>query len=158
MPASYAEDDLAEGRAALLSGWSSGSEPGLVITRASGALVWDSKGNEYIDCTSMAWSNNIGASVPEVVEAAHPLISDIRGPGLLIGIELVRDQQTREPAAAETLEVYRRAMELGVIFGTTRYAGLGNVLKVKPPFTITRAQMDRVLDVLDQVLTAIENR
>jgi 4-aminobutyrate aminotransferase-like enzyme len=70
VPASYAEDDLAEGRAALLSGWSSGSEPGLVITRASGALVWDSKGNEYIDCTSMAWSNNIGASVPEVVEAA----------------------------------------------------------------------------------------
>jgi 4-aminobutyrate aminotransferase-like enzyme len=70
VPASYAEDDLAEGRAALLSGWSSGSEPGLVITRASGALVWDSKGNESIDCTSMAWSNNIGASVPEVVEAA----------------------------------------------------------------------------------------
>ncbi|HUZ37397.1 MAG TPA: aminotransferase class III-fold pyridoxal phosphate-dependent enzyme [Streptosporangiaceae bacterium] len=70
MPTSYAEDDLAAGRAALLSGWSSGSEPGLVITRASGALVWDSKGSEYIDCTSMAWSNNIGASVPEVVEAA----------------------------------------------------------------------------------------
>ena len=70
MPTSYPEDDLADGRAALLSGWSTGSEPGLVITRASGALVWDAKGNEYIDCTSMAWSNNIGASHPEVVEAA----------------------------------------------------------------------------------------
>jgi 4-aminobutyrate aminotransferase-like enzyme len=432
VPTSYAEADLADGRAALLSGWSSGTEPGLIITRASGALVWDSKGNEYIDCTSMAWSNNIGASAPEVVEAAfaqarqlshlrsnfdsvpllllskamtesapgdlkrigftlhgslavemamklamlnrpehtgpflaltdgyhgrslasmglgwphtnhafdrafppvlripqpyayrsgrsaedevdycigefrdaisrratglppaffmepvqgnggqldfpqryyrevrqictehdivlvfdevqtgfgrtgrmwasehygitpdilvfgkgvgggfplagvlsstalagfqpgdealtfgefpvslaaglaalevlerdgllqacadtgkyasdalhamkprHPLIGDVRGPGLLIGIELVRDQQTREPASSETLQVYRRAMDLGVIFGTTKYAGLGNVLKVKPPFTITRAQMDRVLDVLDQVLTAIE--
>ena len=429
----YADDDLADGRAALLSGWSSGSEPGLVITRASGALVWDSKGNEYLDCTSMAWSNNIGASRPEVVEAAfaqarelshlrsnfdsipllllakamtqaapgdlnkvgftlhgslavemamklamanrpghtgpwlaladgyhgrslasmglgwphpnrafdrvfppvlripqpyayrsgrteadevdyciaelrdaitrratglppalfmepvqgngtqldfprryyhevrqvcdehgillvfdevqtgfgrtgkmwaaehygvipdilvfgkgvgggfplagvlastrlagfqpgdealtfgefpvslaaglaalqvlyrdgllqactdmgnyattalrqmkarHRLIGDIRGPGLLIGIELVRDQQTREPAATETLQVYRRALDLGVIFGTTRYAGLGNVVKVKPPFTITRTQMDRVLEVLDQVLTAVEN-
>jgi 4-aminobutyrate aminotransferase/(S)-3-amino-2-methylpropionate transaminase len=70
MPTSYPEDDLADGRAALLSGWSTGSEPGLVITRTSGALVWDAKGNEYIDCTSMAWSNNIGASHPEVVEAA----------------------------------------------------------------------------------------
>ena len=70
MPASYPEDDLADGRAALLSGWSTGSEPGLVMTRASGALVWDAKGNEYIDCTSMAWSNNIGAAHPEVVEAA----------------------------------------------------------------------------------------
>jgi 4-aminobutyrate aminotransferase-like enzyme len=429
----HADDDLADGRAALLSGWSSGSEPGLIITRASGALVWDSKGNEYIDCTSMAWSNNIGAAHPEVVEAAfaqarelshlrsnfdsipllmlakamtqaapgdlrrigftlhgslavemamklamanrpghtgpwlaltdgyhgrslasmglgwphpnhafdrvfppvlripqpyayrsgrteadevdycigelrdaiarratglppalfmepvqgngtqldfprryyrqirevcdehgillvfdevqtgfgrtgtmwaaeyygvtpdilvfgkgvgggfplagvlasarlagfqpgddaltfgefpvslaaglaalqvlhrdgllqacadmghyattalremqtrHRLIGDVRGPGLLIGVELVRDQQTREPAPAETLEVYRRALDLGVIFGTTRYAGLGNVVKVKPPFTITRTQMDRVLDVLDQVLTAVEN-
>jgi 4-aminobutyrate aminotransferase-like enzyme len=52
MPTSYPEDDLADGRAALLSGWSTGSEPGLVITRASGALVWDAKGNEYVDCTS----------------------------------------------------------------------------------------------------------
>jgi 4-aminobutyrate aminotransferase-like enzyme len=433
VPSSYAEDDLAAGRAALLSGWSSGSEPGLIITKAAGALVWDSKGNEYIDCTSMAWSNNIGASVPEVVDAAfaqarelthlrsnfdsvpllllakamtdaapgdlkrigftlhgslavemamklamlnrpahtgpflaltdgyhgrslasmgigwphtnhafdrayppvlrvpqpyayrsgrspadevdyclgelrdaisrratglppaffmepvqgngaqldfpqryytevrrictehdivlvfdevqtgfgrtgkmwaaehygvtpdilvfgkgvgggfplagvlsssalagfqpgddaltfgefpvslaaglaalevlqrdgllqacvdmgryasqalhamksrHPLIGDIRGPGLLIGIELVRDQATREPAAAAALEVYRRAADLGVIFGTTKYAGLGNVLKIKPPFTITRAQMDRVLAVLDQVLTDVES-
>jgi 4-aminobutyrate aminotransferase-like enzyme len=92
------------------------------------------------------------------MQPRHPLIGDVRGPGLLIGIELVRDQETREPAASETLEVYRRAMDLGVIFGTTRYAGLGNVLKVKPPFTISRAQLDRVLDVLDQVLTVIENK
>jgi 4-aminobutyrate aminotransferase-like enzyme len=92
------------------------------------------------------------------MQPRHRLIGDIRGPGLLIGIELVRDQHTREPATAETLEVYRRALDLGVIFGTTKYAGLGNVLKVKPPFTITRAQLDRVLDVLDQVLTAIESR
>ena len=70
MSANVSDDDLAAGRAALLSGWSSGSEPGLVITRASGSLVWDSEGREYIDCTSMAWSNNIGASRPEVVEAA----------------------------------------------------------------------------------------
>lgn len=433
MTSSYTDDDLDAGRAALLSGWSTGSEPGLVITKASGSLVWDSKGNEYIDCTSMAWSNNIGASHPEVVQAAfaqardlshlrsnfdsvpllllakaltqsapgdlsrigftlhgslavemamklalinrpahsgpflaltdgyhgrslasmglgwphvnhafdrtfpavlrvpqpnayrsgrseddevdacvaelrdaivrratglppafimepvqgngsqldfprryyqevrrvcdehgillifdevqtgfgrtgqmwasqyygvtpdilvfgkgvgggfplagvladgaldgfrpgdealtfgefpvslaaglaalevlqrdnlaqacaqmggyatsslrqmqqrHPLIGDIRGPGLLIGIELVRDRQTKEPATAETLEVYRRAMELGVILGTTKYAGMGNVLKVKPPFTITTAQMDRVLEVLDTVLTAVED-
>jgi 4-aminobutyrate aminotransferase-like enzyme len=92
------------------------------------------------------------------MQPRHRLIGDIRGPGLLIGIELVRDQQTRAPATAETLEVYRRALDLGVIFGTTKYAGLGNVLKIKPPFTITRAQVDQVLDVLDQVLTAVESR
>jgi 4-aminobutyrate aminotransferase-like enzyme len=92
------------------------------------------------------------------MQSRHRLIGDIRGPGLLIGVELVRDQGTREPATTETLGVYRRALDLGVIFGTTRYAGLGNVLKIKPPFTITREQLDRVLDVLDQVLTTIEER
>jgi len=433
VPTSHTDDDLDAGRAALLSGWSTGSEPGLVITKASGSLVWDSKGNEYIDCTSMAWSNNIGASHPEVVDAAyaqarelshlrsnfdsvpllllskeltasapgdlkrvgftlhgslavemamklalinrpthtgpflaltdgyhgrslasmglgwphvnhafdrtfpavlrvpqprvyrsgrseaaevdhciaelrdsiarratglppafimepiqgngsqldfppryveevrkvcdeygillifdevqtgfgrtghmwasqyygvtpdilvfgkgvgggfplagvlastalegfqpgdealtfgefpvslaaglaalnvlqrdslieacadmgryatselqkmqprHRLIGDIRGPGLLIGIELVRDRETKDPATTEALEVYRRALDLGVIFGTTKYAGMGNVLKIKPPFTITLEQMDHVLDVLDQVLTAVES-
>jgi 4-aminobutyrate aminotransferase-like enzyme len=92
------------------------------------------------------------------MQPRHPLIGDIRGPGLLIGIELVRDRQTREPAAAEAAEVERRARDQGVLFGTTRYAGLGNVLKIKPPFTVTTTQLDRVLDVLDQVLTAIEDR
>jgi len=105
-------------------------------------------------CTDIG---NYATAVLRQMKPRHRLIGDVRGPGLLIGVELVRDQQTREPAAAETLEVYRRALDLGVIFGTTRYAGLGNVVKVKPPFTITRTQMDRVLDVLDQVLTAVEN-
>jgi 4-aminobutyrate aminotransferase-like enzyme len=90
------------------------------------------------------------------MQPRHPLIGDVRGPGLLIGVELVTDRQTRQPAPKQALEAYRRGMDLGVIFGTTRYAGLGNVLKIKPPFTITRAQMDHVLDVLDQVLTSIE--
>ena len=92
------------------------------------------------------------------MQPRHPLIGDIRGPGLLIGVELVRDERTKEPAAAEAQEVYRRGLELGVIFGTTRYAGLGNVIKIKPPFTITRGQMDRVLDVFDQVLSEIEGK
>ena len=90
------------------------------------------------------------------MKGRHRLIGDIRGPGLLIGVELVRDQNTKEPATAETLELYRRALDLGVIFGTTKYAGLGNVVKVKPPFTINQAQMDHVLDVFDKVLTSIE--
>jgi 4-aminobutyrate aminotransferase-like enzyme len=90
------------------------------------------------------------------LQQRHRLIGDVRGPGLLIGVELVRDRHTKEPAPAETLEVYRRALDYGVIFGTTKYAGLGNVLKIKPPFTITREQMDRVIDVLDRVLAEVE--
>jgi 4-aminobutyrate aminotransferase/(S)-3-amino-2-methylpropionate transaminase len=54
------------------------------------------------------------------------------------------------------LEVYRRGMDYGVIFGTTRYAGLGNVVKFKPPLCVTREEMDQALNVFDKVLSEIE--
>ncbi len=86
----------------------------------------------------------------------HPLIGDIRGPGLMIGIELVRDRATKEPAVRETTEVYKRGIERGVIFGTSRYGGIGNVVKIKPSLTITRPQMDHVLDVFGEILGELE--
>lgn len=92
------------------------------------------------------------------LQTQHPLIGEVRCPGLLIGVELVRDRKTKEPAREEALEVYRRSMELGVIFGTTRYAGLGNVVKFKPPLCVTRQEVDTALAVFDQVLTEIESR
>ncbi len=92
------------------------------------------------------------------LQTQHPLIGDVRCPGLLIGVELVRDRTTKEPATDEALEVYRRAMELGVIFGTTKYAGLGNVVKFKPPLCVTRQEVDTALAVFDRVLTEIESR
>ena len=86
----------------------------------------------------------------------HRLIGDVRGPGLLIGIELVKDRKTKEPALKEVVQVYRRGMDLGVIFGETRYAGLGNVVKIKPPLCVTREQMDKALDAFDRILTELE--
>src|SRR6478672_3961738 len=89
--------------------------------------------------------------------ARHPLIGDIRGPGLMIGVELVRDRTTKEPAVAEAIQVYKRAMGRGVIFGTSRYGGIGNVVKIKPSLTITRPQMDHVLSVFDEILGQLEH-
>lgn len=92
------------------------------------------------------------------LEKRHLLIGDIRGPGLNIGIELVRDRKTKEPAAHEALEVYSRGLDRGVIFGTTRYGGIGNVVKIKPPLCINKDQMNRVIEVFDQILTEIEEK
>jgi 4-aminobutyrate aminotransferase-like enzyme len=63
---------LARGRAALLAGWSttSAGEPNLLLTRAEGTRIWDATGREYLDFTSQAWSNNVGAGHPKVVTAA----------------------------------------------------------------------------------------
>ena len=69
---------------------------------------------------------------------------------------VVKDRATKEPAREATARLYSLGMERGVVFGTSRYAGLGNVVKVKPPLTITRDEMDTVMTVLDDVLTQLE--
>ncbi|MFN8622550.1 MAG: aminotransferase class III-fold pyridoxal phosphate-dependent enzyme [Chloroflexota bacterium] len=90
------------------------------------------------------------------LQERHPLIGDVRCPGLFVAIELVKDRATKEPAREATARLYTLGMERGVIFGTSRYAGLGNVVKVKPPLTVTREDMDTVIAVLDDVLTQLE--
>lgn len=86
----------------------------------------------------------------------HPLIGDVRSPGLMVSIELVRDRVTKEPATTEAHSVFELAQERGVIFGESRYAGLGNLIKVKPPLDISRDHLATALDVLDEVLTEVE--
>jgi alanine-glyoxylate transaminase / (R)-3-amino-2-methylpropionate-pyruvate transaminase len=82
----------------------------------------------------------------------HPLVGDVRGMGLMLGVELVRDRHTREPATQETLAVLEHARESGVLIGK---GGLeGNVLRIKPPMCITEADADFAIDVLDQALAA----
>ncbi len=92
------------------------------------------------------------------LQTRHPLIGDVRCPGLMVSIELVRDRATKEPAREESAEVFRRALRHGVIFGESRYAGLGNLIKVKPPLDIEREQLARAIDVLDLVIGEIESQ
>ncbi|MFZ5853887.1 MAG: aspartate aminotransferase family protein [Chloroflexota bacterium] len=90
------------------------------------------------------------------MQERHRLIGDVRGPGLMIALELVRDRISKEPARREAAWVVHEGMRRGVIFGESKYLGLGNVVKIKPPFVITTAQADRVLAVLDELLTELE--
>ena len=86
----------------------------------------------------------------------HRLIGNIRGPGLFVSVELVKDRTTKEPAPRAASEVYRRGVEKGVLFGESRYAGLGNLIKIKPPLDCSHEQMSFALDVFDDVLGSIE--
>lgn len=92
----------------------------------------------------------------EELKERHPLIGDVRCPGLFTAVELVTDRTTKEPARKETEAVYDLGLKHGVMFGTSRYAGLGNVVKIKPPLTISHDELDQVVDVFDHVLTEIE--
>jgi alanine-glyoxylate transaminase/(R)-3-amino-2-methylpropionate-pyruvate transaminase len=88
----------------------------------------------------------------ERLQRDHALVGDVRGMGLMLGVELVRDRGTKEPARQETLDVLEAAREGGVLIGK---GGLdGNVLRIKPPMCITAADVDFAVDVLDAALTA----
>jgi alanine-glyoxylate transaminase/(R)-3-amino-2-methylpropionate-pyruvate transaminase len=86
----------------------------------------------------------------------HKLIGDVRGMGLMLGVELVRDRSTRTPAKSETVDVLEACRELGVLVGK---GGLdGNVLRIKPPMCITAADADFALDVLNEALRSAGGR
>jgi alanine-glyoxylate transaminase/(R)-3-amino-2-methylpropionate-pyruvate transaminase len=85
--------------------------------------------------------------------AAPPCASQTkckRGLGLMLGVDLFRDRNTREPATTETLEVLEQARDRGLLLGKGGLAG--NVLRIKPPLCITRADADFIADCLDEVL------
>ncbi len=81
----------------------------------------------------------------------HALIGDIRGAGLFLGIELVRDPQTLEPAAEEAAYVVNRMRDAGILLSTD--GPLHNVIKIKPPLVFTRADADFLVSMLDRVLS-----
>jgi len=80
----------------------------------------------------------------------HSLIGDARGLGLYLGVELVRDRATREPAAAEAIFVVERMRELGVLVSID--GPHNNVLKIKPPLVWGEVEADRLISTLDRVL------
>jgi 4-aminobutyrate aminotransferase-like enzyme len=81
---------------------------------------------------------------------AHPLIGDVRGIGLYIGVELVLHRETRTPAGAHASWLAERMRENGILISTDGPAH--NVLKIKPPLVFTDDDADRVVATLDEVL------
>jgi 4-aminobutyrate aminotransferase-like enzyme/Ser/Thr protein kinase RdoA (MazF antagonist) len=80
----------------------------------------------------------------------HELIGDVRGLGLFLGIELVRDRVTLEPASSEASRIVNRLRERGILTGTD--GPHHNVIKLRPPLCFTKEDADRFIDVLDEVI------
>ena len=84
--------------------------------------------------------------------ADHPLIGDVRGIGLFLGMELVRDRTSRERAVDEAEAVMYKALSRGLSFKLT----MGNILTLTPALTITREEMDSALNIIDACLSEVE--
>ena len=77
-----------------------------------------------------------------------PVIGDVRGRGFLIGVELVRDREGKEPADDLAEEVLYRALDSGLSFKTT----MGNTLTLTPPLVTSHAEMNQALDILEKAI------
>jgi 4-aminobutyrate aminotransferase-like enzyme/Ser/Thr protein kinase RdoA (MazF antagonist) len=87
----------------------------------------------------------------QALQDRHPIIGTVHGIGLYLGVEMVRDTETLEPAAEETSAICERMLELGVIIAPT--GDHMNILKTKPPLCIDIESADFYVDTLDRVLT-----
>ncbi|MHC4748770.1 MAG: (R)-1-hydroxy-2-aminoethylphosphonate ammonia-lyase [Planctomycetota bacterium] len=82
----------------------------------------------------------------------HKIIGTVRGLGLLIGMELVKDRQTKEPATEQAEQVMYSALSKGLNFKIT----MGSIITLTPPLTITKQEIDRALNILDECLEEVE--
>jgi 4-aminobutyrate aminotransferase-like enzyme len=80
----------------------------------------------------------------------HEIVGDVRGSGLFLGVELVRDRRTLEPAAAAASYVSNRMREQGILLGTD--GPFHNVVKIRPPMPFGDGDADVLVDALDRAL------
>ncbi|MBS1907114.1 MAG: aminotransferase [Actinobacteria bacterium] len=115
-----------------------------------GIAVLDAMAEEGLQRNARVVGARLAAGF-RALAARHPLIGPVHGAGLYLGVELVRDRESMEPATAEAAAICERLRELGVIVLTT--SERSNVLKIKPPLCLTAASADIVVAALDRVLT-----
>jgi 4-aminobutyrate aminotransferase-like enzyme len=107
--------------------------------------------DEGLQANAEAVGERLASRLAELA-ARHNIIGTVHGMGLYMGIELVRDRETHEPAIEETTAICERLLALGVIMQPT--SERQNVLKIKPPMCLSMNSADFFVDMLDEVLTA----
>lgn len=111
---------------------------------------------EIIEEGLMANAAEVGAYIQQQLKSMmerHRLIGDVRGFGLMIGIEFVRDRKTKERASQETEDIVQKAFRKGLLL-----LGCGeNMIRIAPPLIIDREDADLALSILEEVITEVES-
>ncbi len=90
-----------------------------------------------------------------VLRDRYECVGDVRGRGLLVGLEVVADTATKEPAPEIGAAVTRRCFELGLSMNITGLRGMGGVFRIAPPLTVTDDELDLGVSILDQAITDV---
>jgi 2,2-dialkylglycine decarboxylase (pyruvate) len=79
-------------------------------------------------------------------------IGDVRGRGLLLGVEIVRDRRTKEPADGLGAKITRECMKLGLSMNIVQLPGMGGVFRIAPPLTVSEEEIDLGIDLLGKAI------
>jgi alanine-glyoxylate transaminase/(R)-3-amino-2-methylpropionate-pyruvate transaminase len=122
------------------------------VVSAIGKAVLEVIEKENLQANALKLGDYILAGLNKLKEK-HKIIGDVRGKGLMLGIELVKDRATKVPASPECQQVLENARELGLLIGK---GGLwGQTIRFAPPMCITQADADFLLAVLDESFSAL---
>ncbi len=84
----------------------------------------------------------------------YPIVGDVRGRGLLVGVELVTDRATREPAEGLGERATDECLARGLSMNIVRHVGANSVWRIAPPLTVSEAEIDLALSIMDDSLAA----
>jgi 4-aminobutyrate aminotransferase-like enzyme/Ser/Thr protein kinase RdoA (MazF antagonist) len=119
------------------------------VACAAGLAVLDVLQEENLQANAVRVGDYFAAKL-RALQSRHVLIGDVRGSGLFLGIDLVRDRETREAATEETSYVVNRLRECGILAGSD--GPYHNVLKLRPPLMFSESDADLFVSTLDQIV------
>jgi 4-aminobutyrate aminotransferase-like enzyme len=122
------------------------------VSMATGIAVMDVINEEELQNNALEVGNHLMDGLRELMKK-HNIIGDVRGHGLFIGAELVRDRITKEPAVPEIDDIVEQMKERGFLLSTD--GPLYNVLKIKPPIVFSKKNADDMVRNLDEVLKSV---
>lgn len=123
---------------------------------AVGLAVLDIFLNEDLAKQAMEKGNYLKNLLIELKEK-HECIGDVRGRGLLLGVEIVKDRQSREPDPDLGHRISEKCLELGLSMNIVRVKGFAGVFRIAPPLTVSYKELDLGVSILDEAISWVKN-
>ncbi|MBB2947546.1 2,2-dialkylglycine decarboxylase (pyruvate) [Actinoplanes lutulentus] len=121
------------------------------LVAAVGNTVLDVLEADHLDKQAAVLGAYTRKGLTEIADR-HTVVGDVRGRGLLVGLELVLDRQSKRPADEMGAAVTQRCLELGLHMNVVQLPGMGGVFRIAPALTSTTAELDLGLEILDQAI------
>jgi 2,2-dialkylglycine decarboxylase (pyruvate) len=124
------------------------------LPAAVGLAVLDVLARERLAERAVTAGERLRAGLLEL-QARHECIGDVRGRGLLLGVEIVADRASRKPAPETGAAISRRCFELGLSMNIVQLPSMGGVFRIAPPLTVSDQELDLGLDMLDRAIADV---